>query len=259
MMAIRNTGPPRGQSSDDRPLTARSVLASALLGTDPPELPVARLVVIGDLFGLSGNRVRVALSRMAAAGEVTAIDGRYRLAGALLERQTRQRLSRAPLLGSWTGSWTMAVIPAGRRLADERAATRAQLASARLAERREGVWLRPDNLPVSLPAGVERYDVVPSGDGTGLAASLWDLDGWAERARLLHERLDALAPALAAADTEVLAPGFVLSASVLRHFQADPLLPPALLPPDWPGDDLRRVYDSWDASYRELLRAFHRA
>ncbi len=37
-------------------LTARSVLASALLGMDPPELPVAQLVRLADLFGFSENR-----------------------------------------------------------------------------------------------------------------------------------------------------------------------------------------------------------
>ena len=36
-----------------RPLTARSVVASTLLGTDPPRLPVAFLVRTGALFGLA--------------------------------------------------------------------------------------------------------------------------------------------------------------------------------------------------------------
>jgi phenylacetic acid degradation operon negative regulatory protein len=50
------------------PMTARSVLASALLGEDPPELPVAHLVLLGELFGINPNRSRVALSRMVARG-----------------------------------------------------------------------------------------------------------------------------------------------------------------------------------------------
>jgi phenylacetic acid degradation operon negative regulatory protein len=40
---------------------------------------------------------------------------------------------------------------------------------------------------------------------------------------------------------------------VLRHFQADPLLPSELLAPDWPGQDLRVLYDDWDARYRQVL------
>ena len=67
-------------------------------------------------------------------------------------------------------------------------------------------------------------------------------------------RLAASAPELTALDTAALAPGFVLSASVLRHFQGDPLLPDDILPDRWPGAALRSEYDDWDAAYRRLLR-----
>jgi phenylacetic acid degradation operon negative regulatory protein len=43
---------------------------------------------------------------------------------------------------------------------------------------------------------------------------------------------------------------------VLRHFQADPLLPGQLLPEDWPGDRLRRDYDRYDTAYRSVLRTW---
>jgi phenylacetic acid degradation operon negative regulatory protein len=59
--------------------------------------------------------------------------------------------------------------------------------------------------------------------------------------------------------TEALAPGFELSAAVLRHLQADPLLPLELLPADWPGAPLRATYDEWDARYRATLRDWSRA
>ncbi|MGB7052793.1 MAG: hypothetical protein WBG41_14600, partial [Acidimicrobiales bacterium] len=75
----------------NRGFTARSVLASTLLGEDPPELPVAHLVHMASLFGVGENRARVALSRMVAAGEAsTDGSGNYRLAGHLLDRQMRQ-------------------------------------------------------------------------------------------------------------------------------------------------------------------------
>ena len=40
---------------------------------------------------------------------------------------------------------------------------------------------------------------------------------------------------------------------MLRHLQADPLLPAELLPADWPGARLRATYDGWDARYRATL------
>jgi phenylacetic acid degradation operon negative regulatory protein len=45
---------------------------------------------------------------------------------------------------------------------------------------------------------------------------------------------------------------------VLRHFQADPLLPEELLPRGWPGAALRTEYDRFDAAYRALLRDYFR-
>jgi phenylacetic acid degradation operon negative regulatory protein len=238
---------------EDRPLTARSVLASALLGTEPPELPVARLIAIGGLFGLNGNRTRVALSRMAANGEVVAVDGRYRLTGHLLDRQARQRQSRAAERRRWDGRWTTVVVRERARPAAERTEARRRFTAARLAELREGVWLRPANIDVVLPpdlaAAVVVFDAQPRSDAAELAASLWDLESWAARAERLRHRLATL-PATV---DEMLAPGFVLSASVLRHFQADPLLPDELLPAGWPGPALRREYDTWDAAYRARL------
>lgn len=247
--------------STERPLTARSVLASALLGTEPPVLPVARLVALASLFGVNEGSARVALSRMAAAGEVTPEGGAYRLAGHLLDRQARQRVSRTPRLRAWRGAWAMVAVTAGRRAAADRSTFRVALARARLAELREGLWLRPANLDLDLAPDVQavttRFTGRPDGDAAGLAAALWDLSGWAGRAGELREELAELAPPLEAGDTDALAPGFVVSAAVLRHLQADPLLPAALLPPNWPGERLRTEYDRWDGAYRRVLVAWH--
>ncbi len=263
-MQMRNTsstaaGAAGGSSS---PLTARSVLASALLGEDPPELPVAHLVRLAGLFGISDNRARVALTRMVAAGEATTDGaGRYRLAGHLLARRRRQQASLAGTWEGgqpWAGRWLMVVVRAGAAAPAVRSARRRALAAARLAERRDGVWLRPDNLDVSLPDAVEhdveRFVVRPRGDAAALAAGLWDLDGWAATARDLQAMLAAERPDI----PDRLADGFVLSAAVLRHLQADPLLPADLLPHGWPGRDLRDGYRRFDAAYRCTLEAWGR-
>ncbi len=241
------------------PLTARSVLASALLGMDPPELPVAQLVRLADLFGISENRARVALSRMVAAGEATSDgSGRYRLAGHLAARQSRQSASRSGATAPYDGQWRLAVVTRTGSTAEVRTARRRALAYARLAELREGVWLRPANvavlLPDSLDPDVELMTARPV-DPVDLAGRLWDLPAWSDRARRLLGGLGALAPDV----PEALAPGFELSAAVLRHLQADPLLPADLLPGDWPGAELRTTYDGWDIRYRTTLRDWSRA
>ncbi len=251
----------------ERPLTARSVLASTLLGSDPPRLPVSFLVRTCALFGLAEGTVRTALSRMVAAGEVVNDgDGWYSLTGDLVRRQDRQRRSRAAETREWSGRWRLAVVSPGARPASERAEMRRLMVQLRFAEQREGVWMRPDNLDRSpaLEATADALgrctwfvadaDLPLDRSDAELAASLWDLDAWAERADQLRRAMRPLAEELDAGERESLAPGFVLSAAVLRHFVADPLLPRELTPRDWPGPALRREYDRYDALFRRRLR-----
>jgi phenylacetic acid degradation operon negative regulatory protein len=240
------------------------VLASYLLGFDPPRLPATRLVALAELFGFTENTTRVALSRMVATGEATNDEGVYALAGSLAERHRRQRKSvahRPAPRQAWRGGWTMAVVTAERRTAAERSRFRAEARASRFAELRDGVWMRPDRLtdgtPVTHPFGDDpSVRVILAGpiDGAAaLAAQLWDLDAWATTARHLLVSLEHQQTS----STSDIAPGFVLSADVIRHLQSDPLLPQALLPADWPGDDLRRRHRDWSRKYAQLLATWH--
>lgn len=242
-------------------LTARSVIASTLLGTEPPRLPGRVLVRVGDLFGISEGTIRTALSRMVANGELTTDDGSYHLSGPrLLERQARQSASRRATRHRWHGAWVMAIVVSDRRSADARAELRSALESARLAELREGVWLRPDNIDVTWPGVVdEQCTIVHARDvDPSLVTRLWSLGEWADRADALRTGMANLVTRLEDGNTDALAEGFVVSAAVLRHFQADPLLPEELLPRSWPGVGLRDEYDRFDAAYRALLRDYFR-
>ena len=106
--------------------------------------------------------------------------------------------------------------------------------------------MRPANVALRLPdllePDVETMTAHPDRPEE-LAARLWDLAAWSARANDLLEQLDRLTPDR----PDALAPGFELSASVLRHLQSDPLLPPDLLPAQWPGATLRSAYDAWEA------------
>jgi phenylacetic acid degradation operon negative regulatory protein len=196
---------------------------------------------------------------MVAAGELVATDGGHALAAdRLVARQARQSASRAASTVPWRGRrWRVVVLGVdGPRDRAHRAEVRATLAAARLAELREGVWLRPDNLPPAEMAAARTFLAQPEGDAVALAATLWDLDGWRAEADSLRHRMATLLAPLEDGDTGALAGGFVLSADVLRHFQHDPLLPAELLPADWPGGALRTEYDRYDAAYRDLLSAW---
>jgi phenylacetic acid degradation operon negative regulatory protein len=243
-----------------RPLSARSVVASVLLGTHPPELPAAALVRLCDRFGIAEGTTRVALSRMVAAGELAPVDGGYRLAGeALLSRQRAQDEARHPPALSWDGNWRMAVVVSGSRTAAERADLRRAFLQARFAQWREGVWLRPSNLaPPADPAlagpPCQWLTARPEGDPAALAARLWDLHGWRERARSLMAVTDRAPGDLLGADRSRAAAVFAAAAALLRHLRIDPLLPVELLPSRWPADQLRERYSTHLVSIQDLIR-----
>ncbi len=226
---------------------------------EPPELPVAQLVRLSGLFGITANRARVALTRMVAAGEATTDGaGTYRLSGHLRQRQARQAASRLGVTTSYGGEWSLVVVTTTGSAAELRTARRHALSFARLGELREGVWMRPYNLALVLPDTVRpdvEVMVAHPGEPRRLASRLWDLPAWSDGAEQLLHELAALTPD----GPECLGPGFELSASVLRHLQADPLLPDELLPAHWPGRQLRQDYDHWDVLYRTTLREWSRS
>jgi phenylacetic acid degradation operon negative regulatory protein len=247
----------------DRPLSARSVLATALLGADQPHLTVGELVAVASLFGISDGAARTCLWRMVSNGELTSEDGTYALAGSLLER--RQRVDDASRLddaaGSpWDGTWELAVVSLERRSAADRLALRKAATALHLAELREGIWIRPDNLdPDRLPgwrAVLDRQCVHFHDAATDIPAetvrSLFSLDDWAADARKLiravRDEVDA-----EAVDTEDFAYWFGLSVAVVRHLQLDPMLPAEFIGEDWPGPELRSAYRRFDEVFKQRL------
>jgi phenylacetic acid degradation operon negative regulatory protein len=246
----------------ERPLSARSVMASLLLGRRPPAAPVADLVRWCALFGISEGTARVALHRMVAKGEIAGRDGTYRLAGRLAGRQARQERSLRPRVRPWRGDWRVAVVVATRRDASTRAGLRDAMRRNHFAERREGVWMRPDNLALDVPAPVrDQCDWMraqPDGDAVALASRLFRPDRWARRAEVLAGRLEQTVDGLDAAGEGAIADAFVAGAAALRHIGADPLLPAELLPSDWPGRALRDGYARYRREFDHVARGWFR-
>jgi phenylacetic acid degradation operon negative regulatory protein len=258
-----------------RPLSARSVVASVLLGTHPPRLSAAALVELCGRFGITGGTTRVALSRMVAAGELAAEDGHYHLIGeVLLSRQRAQDDALDPPAGPWSGDWSMAVVVSPGRAAAERIELRRAFADARFAQWREGVWLRPDNLDRREPlqpggrgvsprqgrreplqnAPVRWLATHPDDDPAVLAGELWDLAGWSARGEALLAAGPEEPGDLVAAEPEWAAAVFAAAAATLRHLRTDPLLPDTLVPSGWPADRLRTRYTRYLAAIQRLVR-----
>lgn len=229
-----------------RPLSARSVVLSLLLGLHPPELTARDLVAVAEHFGISEATMRVALTRMVATGDLDRAEGAYRLSPPMLERQRRQDRALDPGTTDWDGAWETVVVTSAGRSASDRAELRAQLTDLRLAELREGVWIRPANLLRPFPAWpdglISTFRSMPDEDPEALAARLFDTAGWDEQA-------DVLLHAVGVADTG--ADRIAVAATMVRHLRTDPALPEHLLPRGWSGPALRTAY----ADYQEELAA----
>ena len=261
MMPERNTG------LLDRPLSTRSVIASLLLGMQPPKLAAKRLVQWCALFGINEGTARTALHRMVERGELATADGVYELAGRVRRRQPAQDWSLAPELRPWGGDWLLGIVTSGARSADDRSVLRDSARRLRMAELREGVWARPDNLPRGA-APVDAWKAGdaqcawwrsrPDEDGISLADRLFDPASWATRARALTSHLEASTTALDPARGDRIAEAFLEGAAALAHVRADPLLPAELCGSGWPGDALRRAYREYQSAFGATARQWFR-
>ena len=253
---------------EDRPMSARSVLATALLGADQPHLTVGELVEMAALFGISDGAARTCLWRMASAGELTSDDGVYALAGRLLER--RQRVDDASriddtALPPWDGTWELAVVSLDRRPATDRLALRKAATALHLGELREGMWLRPDNLDrnrlPTMRAVLDQQCVHFHGAETDIPVetvrSVFRLDDWAVDARRLTAAMgDELDIEVLGADD--FAYQFALSIAAVRHLQLDPLLPAELIPRQWPAHAMRNTFRRFDEVFKRRLNSSFR-
>ena len=234
-----------------KPVSTRSALLTLLLGAEVPALTTRELIAAASVVGFAEPTVRVALSRMTAAGDVNRDDdGRYRLSERLAERQRRQERATHPRRQDWDGTWHLVAITTVGRTATDRADLRTRLTDLRLGELREGVWTRPTNLELDWTDGVtsvcDRFVGSTVADPAALASRLWDLEDWSATARDLLDATNTTDPVLR----------FTACATAGRHLLTDPVLPAPLLPSDWPGDELRAshvAYKKWVVEMRQSL------
>lgn len=243
-----------------RPLNARSLALSVLLGSHPPELPTRALVALAGLFGIASGTMRTALSRMVAADEVEADDGRYRLTGRLLDRQRAQDTGRRPPSTSWNGTWHTIIAASDQRDANERRRFRAVMANGRFGELRPDIWMRPANLDAP---PTETGWIVSTGALQGLThveitRRLWTLDSIDADARRLLDTMRIRRTECDWDDPASIPALFTTSAEIVRFLRNEPLLPHEITPSEWPVDELRATYDTFEADHQRTLRRFLR-
>ncbi len=239
-----------------RPLNARSLVLSVLLGLPTPRLPATSTARLAELFDIAPGTMRTAISRMTAAGELASVDGGYELRGPLVERKAAQDIGRRPAGDAWDGTWWVVTVTSPSRDLAARRDFRTAMANARMGELRPDTWMRPANL------GGPRADVgmivvrgpVEGDDDTTLAARLWDLDAIARRCGELRHAVDRGLEQLGSGASDAVAGGIMLAAAVVHFLRGEPLLPTALTPDGWATDALRERYAAYDRALGRVLR-----
>ena len=225
---------------------AKSLILDLLSTLRPgAAMPVGLLVEAGELFGLSANNLRVSAARLLAAGQIARDErGSYRLGAKAQPVGQRVRswrdLDRRTRV--WSGGWIGVFCGKGSRAAAKRRQRALHLAGFRTL--REALWIRPDNLAVSVEElrGELRLLGLPAADLLcGLrdlaaaeerrARACWDVAALRERYRELGAEIAAGRERLAALPADAaMVESFLLGGQALRQLVQDPLLPDEICP-----------------------------
>ena len=206
-------------------------------------LALASLLAIMKALGIGEGVVRTAVSRLAAEGWLErrriGRSGFYRLAdkGAETFAAATRRIYGAPLRREDS---RLEIVLLGPESARE--AGRAALEAAGFGSLAPGLFVAPAGIPVPPLVGALRLTAEPApADAAALAGLAWPLAGVAERYRNFLAVWGEAGAAPAPDPLTALVARVLLIHDYRRAVLRDPLLPSALLPPDWPQPAARAL------------------
>ncbi len=250
---------------------AKSLIVDLLSASPEQRIPVGGLVQVAHVFGIGESSLRVALSRLCAAGTVVPVSrGEYTLsrAAAPLQRRVSSWREATADRVPWDGSWVCVhglIKGRSKAVLSERRALRL----LGFAEVTPSLRVRPENLRGGVPAirerlralglaeerMVGRLDELTDADRDRLATH-WDPSSIAAGHDAMREHLASSAASLADRPLEeALRESFHLGGEAIRQIVLDPLLPEALGDPE-PLRALVRAMDDYDRLGRGLWEAF---
>jgi len=201
--------------------------------------------------------VRTEMSRLAADGWLernkVGRNSFYRLV-----RKGRQTFDAAtkhiydPKPSDWTGRFELLLIGNS----EDREAAREALKNAGFGSPVPGVWVAPSGVPIPEEAAAAiRLEVSAEDDsGRRLLSESWPLertaDAYVKFMKTFEPLRDRIAQHERLSDSEAFTARILLIHSYRRVVLRDPLLPPTLLPRDWPGRAARQLCGE---IYRALL------
>lgn len=234
-------------------------------------MPIAALVAAGQLFDVAEGSLRVAVTRLVAAGRVERDErGRYRLGGAAAP--VSHQLDRWRRIDertcNWNGSWIGVQFGTGGRDAARRRGERA-LRWFGFEELTPGLRVRPENLRGGVAGqrealrslGLESETLVLrleelDAEADQRARGLWDAQALESGYRqAIRELAESEARLEESSEAQAMVESFLLGGRIIRQLALDPLLPKSLVDPE-PRSALVRAMLHYDRRGRRSWAAF---
>jgi phenylacetic acid degradation operon negative regulatory protein len=226
------------------------------------------------LVGFEERTARQALARSQAAGWLAAERRGRRVRwqvtpeGRRLLRSGRARLFAPGPERDWDGDWLVLLTTVPERHRELRHLLRSSLGWAGFGSLGPGVWISPHpshadearqvlrSLGTVVQGTLLHARLDDPAERERLVAQAWDTSELAARYKVFIERFAEVEPGSPA---EALAQRTHLLYEWRRLVLADPGLPPALLPPDWSGEQARRLMLERSARWERPALAWWRA
>lgn len=249
-------------SDDVGPAVRPQTLLLALFGDQVLGRGVAvsagSVIAVLNRLGVGEHATRAAVTRMARRGLLRPVrSGRqvfFGLAprGVAVLRDGLRMLEAEIVDREWDGRWTLLAfsVPETRRA--DRHALRTRLGWAGFAPLRSGLWVSPGTADVSRVLSeldlldhvtVFRGEAALGSDPAKIAREAWDLRALAAGYRGFLDRWSGGA----FSEWDALSQRTRMTAEWLLLIRQDPRLPPALLPPEWPGVRAQEMFRTLQA------------
>ncbi len=135
----------------DKKITPKSLVLGLMQASNNRAIPVKALVAAGEIFGFTGNTIRVTTTRLIREGTIESNErGLYRLSdkNTLVSRFIESWKEGEARRRDWKGSWVCCLMLKSTKKRKPEAQRALDLSGFK--EGFPGLWIRPDNLTVGI-------------------------------------------------------------------------------------------------------------
>ena len=225
-------------------LKANNLILSVLRAADQPAVSIRDLVAIGELFGFTGNTVRVTVTRLIRRGVIESDErGFYRFSasGDFVSRHFETWRDGEDRIVPWDGSWICCLLPKPGSKTGVRDVKAFGFLGFK--EGKPGLWVRPSNLAIGLNGVItllEKMGLEPGAEFFNARCFrenleeqwrrfLWPLDQLTESANSILEKIERSKKNLLEKPLEnAVVESYLIGSDAVHRLIMDPLLPPEI-------------------------------